>query len=91
MSRSKNLVDIELHDHVKRLLRARNITFSSIAKCLGCSTSLITMVSQGHRRNAFVEDMIASKAGVAPDELWRRRSDTRGSRPSTRKEIAMPK
>ena len=72
------LVDLELHDSIKRRLRARNITFSSIAAEAGCSVSTVTMVSQGYRRNVRVEDLISEALGLSPQALWPHRYPEHG-------------
>ena len=76
MRRPSNCVDIELHDAIKRRLRARNVTLSNIAAEAGCGLSLVTMVSQGHRRNPTVEGLIADKLGERPETLWPSRYKT---------------
>ena len=70
MQRSIPIVDIELHDAIKRRQKARSITLSSIAADAGYGLSMVTMVSQGHRTNALVEKPIAEKLGEHPDTLW---------------------
>ncbi|WCR14008.1 helix-turn-helix domain-containing protein [Paracoccus seriniphilus] len=63
-------LDIERHDHVKRRLRALRVTFVDIAAELGCRPSLVTMVSQGHRRSERIEQAIAGHLKLSPSEIW---------------------
>ena len=70
MLRPPNYVDIELHDAIKRRLKARKVSLSNIAAEAGCGLSLVTMVSQGHRRNTTVEGLIAEKLGERPETVW---------------------
>ncbi|MGH6763971.1 MAG: helix-turn-helix domain-containing protein [Phyllobacterium sp.] len=63
-------VDIEQHDAIKRRLRARRITFVSIAQELGVSPVTVTRVSQGYRKSDRIQRSIAEKLGVSPEVLW---------------------
>ena len=76
MRRLPTYVDIELHDAIKRRLKARKISLSDIAAEAGFGLSLVSMVSQGHRRNATVEGLIADKLGERPETLWPSRYKT---------------
>lgn len=63
-------VDFERHDEIKRRLRARRVTFLSIATELGVSREYVTMVCQGNRKSHRIQQAIASKLGVNPQTLW---------------------
>jgi len=69
-------VDFFLHDEVKRNLKARGITLSSIASKLGVSASLVTMVSQGHRTSIPIATAIAAHLGAKPSDIWATYEDT---------------
>ncbi|THK34057.1 DNA-binding protein [Ensifer sp. MPMI2T] len=63
-------VDIARHDEIKRLLRARRVTFLTIATEVGVSREYVTMVCQGHRSSHRIQQAIANKLGVTPESLW---------------------
>ncbi|RJE81098.1 DNA-binding protein [Paracoccus sp. JM45] len=63
-------LDIERHDEVKRKLRVLRVTFVDIAAELGCRSSFVTMVSQGHRRSERIEKAIADHLKLNPREIW---------------------
>ena len=70
-------VDIEKHDEIKRMLRARKVTFATIAKRLGVSAGAVTMVSQGHRSSIVIAREIAHHLNVTPSDLWPSRFEPR--------------
>lgn len=63
-------LDFERHDEIKRRLRAKRVTFLSIAQELGISREYVTMVCQGHRNSHRIQQAIADKLGVTPESLW---------------------
>ena len=63
-------VDIEQHDAIKRRLRAKNVRFTDIAAEVGCTASLVTMVSQGHRSHEDVENTISRHLQEPKSTLW---------------------
>ena len=63
-------VDIILHDEVKRRLKAKHVSFMSIASELSVSPSLVTMVCQGHRRSLKIAKAIAAHLDQEPSEIW---------------------
>ncbi|MEP4145568.1 MAG: helix-turn-helix domain-containing protein [Halioglobus sp.] len=63
-------VDIERHDAVKRQLRAKGIRLTDIASEVGCTASLVTMVSQGHRSHDAIEDAICRNLDEPRTDLW---------------------
>lgn len=77
MLRSAPFVNLELHDEIKRRLKAKQITLSSIADEAGYGLSMISMVSQGLRSNTTIEELIARKLGERPEVLWGRRFQLR--------------
>jgi Ner family transcriptional regulator len=62
--------DIETHEIVKARLRIVGTSLSAIARELSVSHSTVTIVSQGHRKSARIQEMIASKIGVDPQDIW---------------------
>jgi len=62
--------DIETHEIVKAKLRIAGTSLSAIARELSISHSTVTIVSQGHRKSARIQELIASKIGVEPQEIW---------------------
>lgn len=62
--------DIETHEIVKARLRIAGTSLSAIARELSVSHSTVTIVSQGHRKSARIQEMIASKIGVEPQDIW---------------------
>lgn len=64
------VIDLEMHDAIKRRLKEKMITLSSIAEEAGCGLSMVSMVSQGHRSSKVIEGIIASKLGEKPERLW---------------------
>lgn len=70
MLRHAPRIDLELHDEIKRALRAQRVTLRSIAEEAGCSLSMTSMVSQGYRSSKVVEGLIADKLGKRPEKLW---------------------
>lgn len=78
------LDDLERHDALRRQLKQRSITLSSIAKRAECTPSFVTLVSQGKRKNLAVAMMLCDPLGVEPYELWPRlynnQNTKRGSR-----------
>lgn len=80
MLRLTPVVNLELHDRIKRELRARHVTLRSIADEAGYSLSMASMVSQGHRSSKVIEGLIAAKLGQRPEALWpaRYQPDTTG-------------
>ncbi len=77
-------VDIELHDAVKRDLRALGVKLVDIASELRCPPSLVTMVSQGRRSSKEIEFAIASRLNRRPAEIW---PDRYGNDSSGRQEM----
>ena len=73
-------VNLELHDEIKRALRAQRVTLRSIAEEAGCSLSMASMVSQGYRSSKVVEGLIAKKLGKRPETLWPDRYNTEKER-----------
>lgn len=63
-------VDFILHDEVKRRLKAKHVSFMSIANELSVSPSLVTMVCQGHRRSYRIARAIAAHLGQEPSDIW---------------------
>lgn len=80
MLRSSPEVNLELHDEIKRALRAQHVTLRSIAEEAGCSLSMASMVSQGYRSSKVVEGLIAEKLGKRPETLWPDRYNTKKER-----------
>jgi len=64
------VVNLILHDEVKRRLKAKHVSFMSIASELSVSPSLVTMVCQGHRRSYKIARAIAAHLGQEPSEIW---------------------
>lgn len=63
-------VDIEQHDAIKRGLHSKGVKFSDIAAEVGCTASLVTMVSQGHRSHEEVENTISRYLQESKSTLW---------------------
>lgn len=76
MLRHAPRIDLELHDEIKRALRAQRVTLRSIAEEAGCSLSMTSMVSQGYRSSKVVKGLIAEKLGKTPETLWPDRYST---------------
>ena len=70
MLRHAPKLDLELHDEIKRALRAQRVTLRSIAEEAGYSLSMASMVSQGYRSSKVIEGLIARKLGKKPETLW---------------------
>ena len=70
MLRSAPIVDLELHDLIKRKLKARKITLSWIANEAGCGVSMVSIVSQGYSSNSTGRPLIAFKLDTRPEAIW---------------------
>ncbi len=63
-------VDLELHDAVRRRLKARNVRLIDVAVATGRQPSLVTLVSQGYRRDPVIEAEISKRLDETPESLW---------------------
>lgn len=64
------VVNLEQHDAIRRRLREIGVNFSDIAKTVGRSSAMVTMVCQGHRSNRAIESEIAARLNDVPSNLW---------------------
>lgn len=58
------------HEMLRARLRLAGSSFSAIARELGITPSSVSLVSQGHRRSAKIQQAIASKLATTPEALW---------------------
>jgi len=68
--KKSDLIDIGAHETIKYRLRMEDSSLSEIARELDLNQSTVSMACRGTGRSRRVEEAIAKKLGVAPQELW---------------------